>query len=159
MLGCRDLRDVQAESLLKSWGPRLYLGMNCGLKGPGDAKSIDLDRGHQSLRDSVSYPYTQRNLWAGRAERGTASLAMGRAVVPLQKSVKGGGRGERPVLGTCKLQDPHGSGILALTEAWDLRDRLTDGEIEAQMSRMPWLKLPPLSCSCSGLGSCNVDRL
>ena len=68
---------------------------------------------------------------------------VGRAGVHLQKSLKGEGPGERPMLGTCKLQDPHGYEILALTGAWGLRNHLTDRETEAQVSRRHWLKLPP----------------
>lgn len=58
----------------------------------------------------------------------------------LQKSVKAKGRA---VLGTQRLQDLCGYGILASTAAEGLRHHLTDGETEAQMVRMTWPKLPP----------------
>lgn len=81
--------------------------------------------------------------WGREGRKGGRELGSGMGWCAPEKSIKGRGRGERPVLGICKVQDPHGYGILAVTGAWGLRHHLTDGDIEAQMSRMPWLKLPP----------------
>lgn len=68
---------------------------------------------------------------------------MERAGVHLQKSVKAEGRAERAVLGTQRLQDLCGYGILASTTAEGLRHHLTDGETEAQMDGMTWPKPRP----------------
>ena len=95
--------------------------------------------------------------WSREGGKEAGSSAGGRAGVHLQKSGKGKAREGRGVLGTCELQDPHADGILVwglrnhLDGARGLRNHLTDGETEAQMSRTHWLKLrPPKSLHALG---------
>lgn len=89
--------------------------------------------------------------WGGGQERGQVAWqweGLGRTLQVREGPWGRQGRGgERPVLGTRKPQDPHGYGMLALNEAWDLRDHLADGEIEAGMEQNALAKTAPLRCS------------